>query len=200
MVMYRDQDIRSRIRHNWSTGGIVFLCLALVVCAMIVSSLVVDKFGLRGFILDITEVHRIPFDYIVQMLNQKWGLGVKRSTVEMLVLNSLLAAAFWMALDLYYKANVTRVALLVAFVVFITLLDYQDWSFANAPRAENLPFYLYSVLFASLFASGFLLPSFSEQARRTASVHRLAAGYMMSIVALVGLVAILSEGLAGLSS
>ena len=198
MVMYRDQDVRSRIRHNWSAGGIAFLCLGLIVCALIVSSLVVDKFDLQGFILGVIDVYRIPFDYVVDFLDEKWGLSVKRSTVEMFLLNSLLAASFWMALDLFYKASFMRLALLVAFVTFITVLDYHDWSFYNAPRAENLPYYLYAVLFASLFASGFLLPSFTEQARHTATVHRLAAGYMMSIVVLFGVVAVLSEGLAGL--
>ena len=115
----------------------------------------------------------------------------------MFVLNALLAASFSKALNVFFKPTLTRHVLIVIYVIFVTTLDYQDWSFGDAPRPDNLPYYFYAVLLASLSFSGFLLPEKTEQARQTASIHRLAVGYILAILLLVAVIAVISAGLTG---
>ncbi|MCP4235150.1 MAG: hypothetical protein GY770_16460 [Aestuariibacter sp.] len=124
-----------------------------------------------------------------------WDLVVKRSTVEMFVLNSLLAASFAKALSGFFKPTLTRYVLIVIYVMFVTILDYQDWSFKDAPRPDNLPFYFYAVLLASFSIGGFLMPGKTIQACQTASIHRLAVGYILTIFFLVAVITAISEGL-----
>ena len=88
-----------------------------------------------------------------------------------------------------------RYVLIVTYVLFVSILDYQGWSFKDVPRPENLPYYFYAVLLASLILSGFLVPGLSDQARQSACVHRLAVGYILAVATVVAVVAGISASL-----
>jgi len=181
---------------NCSPGGKFFLSVSFLLSCASVASLADEVFQFRGFILTAIEFYRIPVNHVTEALNGYWHLDVKRSTVEMFVLNALLAASFSMALNAFFKATLTRYVLLVAYVAFVTILDLQDWSFADAPRPDNLPYYFYAVLLATLSFSGFLIPEKTEEARQTGSIHRLAVGYILTILLFVAVIAAISAGLA----
>ncbi len=180
---------------NCSLGGKIFLAACFILSCASVSSLADGIFQFRGFILTAIEFYRIPINSVVDVLNSYWDLAVKRSTVEMFVLNFLLAASFSKALNVVFELSLTRYVFIVIYVMFVTILDYQDWSLGDAPRLDNLPYYFYAVLLASLSISGFLMTGKTEEARQMASIHRLAVGYILIILLLVAVIAVISEGL-----
>jgi hypothetical protein len=180
---------------QFSAAEKLFLSIGFVLSCASVYSLAEGVFQFQGFLKTVVEFYREPFDYVTGLADSYWGLAVRRSTVEMFVLNALLAASFSMALSVFFKPGLTRYTLIVAYVLFVTILDYQDWSFADAPRPENLPYYFYAVLFASLFVSGFLIPARSNQAHQTAKIHRFAVVYILTILLFVAATAVISEGL-----
>jgi hypothetical protein len=181
--------------NKFSTDGKIFFAVSFILSCASVSSFADGIFQFQGFLETVVEFYRVPVDYVIELAGSYWGLAMKRSTVEMFVLNALLAASFSKALSVYFKPGLTRYALIVTYVLFVTILDYQDWSFGDAPRPENLPYYFYAVLFASLFISGFLIPATSDQARQTASIHRFAVVYILTILLFVAAIAIISEDL-----
>jgi hypothetical protein len=195
MALQDDWLERKNMWSNCSPGGKIFLAVSFVLSCALVSSLVDQILQFQGFILGAIEFCRIPFNYVVDALNNYWGLVVKRSTVEMFVLNSLLAASYSKALNVYFKPTLTRYVFIVVYVLFVTILDYQDWSLENAPRPDNLPYYFYAVLLASFFIGGFLIPGQTVQTRQTVRIHRLAVGYILTILLFVGAIAAISEGL-----
>ena len=195
MAKQDDWKERKSMWSNCSVGGKFFLAVSFILSCASVFSLADGFFQFRGFILNAIEFYRIPVNYVVEALNSYWDLAVKRSTVEMFVLNALLAASFSKALNVFFMPTLTRYVLIVIYVMFVTLLDYQDWSLGDAPRPDNLPYYFYAVLLASLSFSGFLMPGKTEEARQTASIHRLAVGYILTILLLVAVIAAISEGL-----
>jgi len=171
-----------------SPGAKIFLTVSFVLSFASVASLANTIFQFRGFSLVAIEFYRLPINYLTEALTSYWGLNVKRSTVEMFVLNSLLAASFSMALNVFFRPTLTRYVLIVIYVMFVTILDYQDWSFGDAPRPDNLPYYFYAVLLASLSFSGFLIPGTTQQSRQAASIHRLAVAYILTILSLVAVI------------
>jgi hypothetical protein len=195
MALQDDGNERKSMWSNCSPGGKIFLAVSFILTCAPVASLADGIFQFRGFILTAIEFYRIPINYVIEALNSYWDLAVKRSTVEMFVLNSLLAASFSKALNVFFKPTLTRYAVIVIYVMFVTILDYQDWSFGDAPRPVNLPYYFYAVLLASLSFSGFLMPGKTEQARQIVSIHRSAVGYILTILLLVTVIAVISEGL-----
>jgi len=195
MALQDDWNERKSVWSNCSPGGKIFLAVSFILSCASVTSLADENLQFRGFILTAIEFYRIPVNYVIEALNSYWELAVRRSTVEMFVLNSLLAASFSKALNVFFKPTLTRHVFIVIYVVFVTSLDYQDWSLGDAPRPDNLPYYFYAVLLASLSFSGFLITGKTEEARQTASIHRLAVGYILTILLLVAVIAAISKGL-----
>ena len=194
MALQDDWKVRKSMWSKCSPGGKLFLVVSFILSCAAVSSLADGIFQFRGFILTAIEFFRLPINHLIEVLNSYWDLVVKRSTVEMFVLNSLLAASFSTALNVFFKPTLTRYVFIVIYVMFVSTLDYQDWSFRDAPRPENLPYYFYAVLLASLSIGGFLMPGKTVEARQTASIHRLAVGYILTILLLVAAIASISEG------
>jgi len=195
MALQDDWNERKSMWSNCSRGGKIFLAISFILSCASVSSLADGIFQFEGFILTAIDFYRIPINYVIDALNSYWDLAVKRSTVEMFVLNSLLVASFSKALNVFFKPNLTRYVFIVTYVMFVSILDYQDWSFGDTPRPDNLPYYFYAVLLASLSIGGFLMPGKTEEARQTASIHRLAVGYILTILLLVTVIAAISNGL-----
>jgi len=195
MALQDDWNERKSVWSNCSSGGKIFLAISFILSCASVSSLADGIFQFRGFILTAIEFYRIPINYVTEALNSYWGLAVKRSTVEMFVLNSLLVASFSKALNVFFKPTLTRHVFIVIYVIFVTILDYQDWSLGDAPRPDNLPYYFYAVLLASLSFSGFLMPGKTEKVRQIVCIHRSAVGYILTILLLVTVIAVISEGL-----
>jgi hypothetical protein len=192
------QDDRDELKKMWSKCSLaakIFLVVSFFLSCASVLSLADGIFQFRGFFLTAIELYRIPVNYFVEVVNSYWGIVVKPSTVDMFVLNSLLAASFLKTLNVFFESTLTRYVFIVIFVMFVTILDYQDWNLGDAPRPDNLPYYFYAVLLASLSISGFLMPGKTEVARQTASIHRLAVGYILTILFLVAVIAAVSEGL-----
>jgi len=194
------RDDWNKGRYLWgkcSIGGKVFFVVSFILSCTSVASLAGEIFQFRGFILTIIEFYRIAIDKAVDVLNSYSHLAVKFSTAEMFVLNLLLAASYLKTLNVFFMPTLTRYALIVIFVMFVTYLDYQDWSLEDAPRPENLPYYFYAVLLASLSISGFLMPGKTKESYLTACIHRLAVGYIMTILLLVAAIAAISPCLSG---